>query len=726
MNPIFVIDWAPNGKRIAYKYTSSAALEWSYDFSTGSPWALAIDDNWNSYYAVNDGRVVKLDNNGNLLWQYEDGPLPFEDIAVDNTYQVYATRDVEGEDLIYKFDEDGNLLSTISPSTFENGPQILERIVKLAVDTSGNIYILTRRLHSTGNSALLKLDSDGIVQWEIRETQGRQITSFAIDRDENVVYTTVKKNGVAYVNKIDSSASSIWSTADFSGNITDIAADNNFVYVSSFDGTVAKLSSINGIPEWRVDGNSGTNNQIYSLAIQALEDNLLVGTRNNSGAGRFNKFNGSGSAIQSTDVSALDQIQVVRSTPLVGAFPEYWLLITPTVTPTPTLTPTNTVTPSFTPTQTVTPTVTVTPTYTPTSTVTPTTTVTPTITPTVTPANTVTPTQTVTPTYTPTNTVTPTFTVTPTLTQTLTPTATPTPTPSGVPMASDGFAAGGRSTPSSHETQVDSFPFSSPFATATDVGDLTLGRWALAGQSSSTDGYNSGGSTSPASSTIDSFPFAAPFTTATDVGDLALARYYLAGLDTPTDGYAAGGFSATNRIDIFPYSTPFTISTDLGDLANARYGVGGGQSPTTGYVAGGGTGPTSNVIDSFPFSTPFTLATDLGDLSLGRYYVAVNDDDTDGYVSGGFTPTPGDEVDRMDQFPFATPFTTSTDIGNLQAGRSNISATNSSTDGWLAGGLNQPIHGDVIQSFPFSTPFTSTTDVGNLALGRAGSAGTQG
>ena len=140
MNPIFVIDWAPNGKRIAYKYSSTAVLEWSYDFSTGSPWAVSVDDSFSSYYAVSDGRLVKLDTNGNLIWEYSaNTSLPFEDIAVDNTYQVYATRDVEGEDSIFKFDEDGNLINTISPATFENGPSILERIKKIAVDTSGNI-----------------------------------------------------------------------------------------------------------------------------------------------------------------------------------------------------------------------------------------------------------------------------------------------------------------------------------------------------------------------------------------------------------------------------------------------------------------------------------------------------------------------------------------------------------------------------------------------------------
>ena len=71
---------------------------------------------------------------------------------------------------------------------------------------------------------------------------------------------------------------------------------------------------------------------------------------------------------------------------------------------------------------------------------------------------------------------------------------------------------------------IDKYPFSSD-ANASDVADLTQGRYLLAGgQSSSSHGYSSGGYIVPDVNIIDKFTFSADFK-ATDVGDLTQARY---------------------------------------------------------------------------------------------------------------------------------------------------------------------------------------------------------
>jgi len=71
--------------------------------------------------------------------------------------------------------------------------------------------------------------------------------------------------------------------------------------------------------------------------------------------------------------------------------------------------------------------------------------------------------------------------------------------------------------------RIDKYSFTSD-DNSTDVGDLSVGRWQGAGQSSATHGYasggNTGGATSGAVDTIDKFPFTSSFTTATDVGNL--------------------------------------------------------------------------------------------------------------------------------------------------------------------------------------------------------------
>ena len=75
--------------------------------------------------------------------------------------------------------------------------------------------------------------------------------------------------------------------------------------------------------------------------------------------------------------------------------------------------------------------------------------------------------------------------------------------------STSGYTSGGTTGPTAAgQTTIDKFPFSSN-ANATDVGDLQQARQRLAGQTSETHGYSSGGLTNPqASSTvIDKFSF---------------------------------------------------------------------------------------------------------------------------------------------------------------------------------------------------------------------------
>ena len=86
---------------------------------------------------------------------------------------------------------------------------------------------------------------------------------------------------------------------------------------------------------------------------------------------------------------------------------------------------------------------------------------------------------------------------------------------------------------------IDKYPFTSD-GNATDVGNLSVGRWQCAGQSSATHGYTSGGNTGPALSgpvdTIDKFPFSTD-ANATDVGNLTAARTATSGQSSIPNGY---------------------------------------------------------------------------------------------------------------------------------------------------------------------------------------------
>ena len=235
----------------------------------------------------------------------------------------------------------------------------------------------------------------------------------------------------------------------------------------------------------------------------------------------------------------------------------------------------------------------------------------------------------------------------------------------------DGFASGGQpqSPPYSiYLSTIDKFPFSITTGTATDVGDLSTPKINPSGQSSSTDGFSSGGYGSSFLSTIDKFPFSITTGTATDVGDLSQARPAAAGQSSSTDGFASGGFAPpyVSTIDKFPFTISSGTATDVGDLSTARQGGAGQSSSTDGFTAGGGS-PHVNTIDKFPFSITTGTATDVGDLTFVRSFSAGQSSTTDGFASGGETPT---RQSRIDKFPFTISGGTSTDVGDLIQARS--------------------------------------------------------
>ena len=268
--------------------------------------------------------------------------------------------------------------------------------------------------------------------------------------------------------------------------------------------------------------------------------------------------------------------------------------------------------------------------------------------------------------------------------------------------------------------RIDKFPFATD-ANATDVGNLSVGRYGAAGQSSADYGYTSGGrDTVPNySNVIDKFPFATDGN-ATDVGDMTLSVRYVAGQSSETYGYNSGGGNpsfggVTNTINKFPFATN-TNATDVGDLTVGRYLVCGQSSSEYGYTSGGS--PTTNVIDKFPFSTDGN-ATDVGDLTVARWGMAGQSSFNYGYSSGGYAP--GDPVvqrNDIDKFPFASN-ANGTDVGDLTTATDGFGrAGQSSTDNGYTSGST------AIDKFPFATDANATT-VGNLTVGRTHIAGQQ-
>jgi len=252
----------------------------------------------------------------------------------------------------------------------------------------------------------------------------------------------------------------------------------------------------------------------------------------------------------------------------------------------------------------------------------------------------------------------------------------------GQSSATHGYISGG-TTPNTTPTFAPSyivniyekFPFSVD-ENSTEVAELATPIIFAAGQSSEFYGYISGGRVFlplPASNVIQKFKFSTEGV-GVDVADLTVGRdLNPAGQSSSDNGYTSGGFpNGRNVIDKFPFATDAN-ATDVGDLIANNYYIGGGQSSTThGYVSGGNdpTGIT-NVIQKFSFSTDGN-ASDVGDLTLARREKADQSSTTSGYTSGGEYAAPATRTNTIDKFPFSSD-TNATDVGDLTVIRHNHS-----------------------------------------------------
>ena len=292
--------------------------------------------------------------------------------------------------------------------------------------------------------------------------------------------------------------------------------------------------------------------------------------------------------------------------------------------------------------------------------------------------------------------------------------------------ASTGYTIAGITSPTNTRNTIDSFPFASD-ANASDVGDTTSVIHFQAGQSSLSHGYSSGGSTgTPVSHVLSNIIQRIPFSedaNATDVGDLTVNRRGLAGQSSRSNGYATGGYigpAYSDVIDKFPFASDTTNSSDAGDLTQVRSFSAGTSSETHGYTAGGsGPAGNSNVIDKFPFSSDVN-ATDVGDITQTTYGAAPQSSGTHGYTSGGTTTTNQTGLHSViDKYPFSSN-ANATDVADLTQARYLLAGGQSSfSHGYSSGGYIVP-DVNVIDKFTFSADFKAT-DVGDLTQARYGS-----
>ena len=97
----------------------------------------------------------------------------------------------------------------------------------------------------------------------------------------------------------------------------------------------------------------------------------------------------------------------------------------------------------------------------------------------------------------------------------------------------------------------------------------------MSGQSSTTHGYNAGGTAGGYQNIIDKFAFASDGD-ASDVGDTTGSKNTVTGQSSETYGYVSGGYPLTNVIEKFSFSADGN-ATDVADLTVARRSPAGTQ-----------------------------------------------------------------------------------------------------------------------------------------------------
>ena len=231
-------------------------------------------------------------------------------------------------------------------------------------------------------------------------------------------------------------------------------------------------------------------------------------------------------------------------------------------------------------------------------------------------------------------------------------------------------------------------------------------------------GYSGDGNKASWYSTIDRFQFPFDSGTANQVGNLSRRRRGASANNSSVHGYVCGGESGYNdttvsTIDHFQFPFDSGTANKVGNLSKRRSASAANNSSTHGYVCGGDYGYHDNYLFSIDrFQFPFDSGTTsyVGNLSGSRSDLSANNSSTQGYVCGGFKGGYQilDVYSTIDRFQFPFDSGTANQVGNLSVSREWLSANNSSIHSYVCGGYNH-YNGTLSTIDRFQFPFDSGT-----------------
>ena len=185
------------------------------------------------------------------------------------------------------------------------------------------------------------------------------------------------------------------------------------------------------------------------------------------------------------------------------------------------------------------------------------------------------------------------------------------------------FGGGFTPTPVSTQLNVIDYITIASVGNAIDFGDLTVARRNISACSSSTRGVFGGGYIgSPlfANQNIIDYITIASVGNATDFGDLTVARGALAACSSSTRGVFGGGNPGVNTIDYITIASTGD-ATDFGDLTTGNSNLAACSSITRGVFGGGGAPGNTNAIEYITIASVGN-ALDFGDLTAERNSLA--------------------------------------------------------------------------------------------------------
>jgi hypothetical protein len=207
-------------------------------------------------------------------------------------------------------------------------------------------------------------------------------------------------------------------------------------------------------------------------------------------------------------------------------------------------------------------------------------------------------------------------------------------------------------------------------------------------------------------------------------------------VSSPVAGYVAGGEDRGAPAPPFPAKTDILkyvfayehVVSKVGDLLESKLSSAGISGSIAGYWVGGyprGYAPTPTMpsMQKFPFASENSVTYSGTTGASGAF---VNASQQSGYQTGGENYAGGLPT-TIRKFPFASDGNM-TSVGNISVSRYGNAQGNSTTAGYICGGMNNPVYGYNITTnardkFPFANE-AAAASIGTLYQPNQGSCGT--